>query len=117
MVDAYCLQHPDEYCVSSKSLAAHLMGVCWSLEFGGTRATPNESIRKWVEQHPSLEKPQVPTQRGALTIVAVASSGDVEAYALAVDAWARSVWDAYGSLHSAARGWVNAALNGTTLRR
>ena len=25
-VDVYCLQHPDRYCVSAKSLAAHLTG-------------------------------------------------------------------------------------------
>lgn len=29
MVDTYCLQHPERYCVSAKSLAAHLTGLCW----------------------------------------------------------------------------------------
>src|SRR5947209_3114855 len=28
MVDAYCLQHPETHCVSAKSLAAHLVGLC-----------------------------------------------------------------------------------------
>ncbi|MHB9091486.1 MAG: DUF5946 family protein [Chloroflexota bacterium] len=35
-VDTYCLQHPDRYCRSAKSLAAHLAGLCWSLEFAAT---------------------------------------------------------------------------------
>ncbi len=26
MVDTYCLQHPDRYCASAKSFAAHLTG-------------------------------------------------------------------------------------------
>jgi Family of unknown function (DUF5946) len=31
-VDTYCLPHPGQYCVSFKSLAAHLAHLCWSLE-------------------------------------------------------------------------------------
>jgi Family of unknown function (DUF5946) len=31
-VDAYCLQHPDVYMKSSKSAAAHLAAMCWSME-------------------------------------------------------------------------------------
>lgn len=31
-VDAYSLQHPDRYMKSTKSAAAHLSGLCWSLE-------------------------------------------------------------------------------------
>jgi hypothetical protein len=34
-VDTYCMQHPDRYCVSAKSLAAHLTGLAWALERGG----------------------------------------------------------------------------------
>jgi hypothetical protein len=37
IVDTYCLQHPDRYCVSAKSLAAHLTGLCWLIEHGGSR--------------------------------------------------------------------------------
>ena len=39
-VDAYSMQHPDRYCVSFKSLAAHLAHLCWSLERGGSDAVP-----------------------------------------------------------------------------
>ena len=28
LVDTYALQHPERYCVSAKSLAAHLTGLC-----------------------------------------------------------------------------------------
>ena len=33
-VDAYCLQHPEQYMVSTKSAAAHLAAMCWSMELG-----------------------------------------------------------------------------------
>ena len=33
--DTSCGQHPDRYCVSARSLAAHLGGLCWALEYGG----------------------------------------------------------------------------------
>ncbi len=37
VVDAYCLQHPERYCVSAKSLAAHLTGLAWR---SSTASTP-----------------------------------------------------------------------------
>ena len=35
--DTYCMQHPDIHLVSAKSFAAHLLGMCIALEFGGKR--------------------------------------------------------------------------------
>ena len=31
-VDLYSLQHPDKYCASAKSFAAHLTGLCCVME-------------------------------------------------------------------------------------
>jgi hypothetical protein len=92
-VDAYAVQHPERYCVSFKSLAAHLTHLCWSLEQGGSKAVPSEAIRRWVERHPHLEKPLLPDFRGELTI-------------------ARSAWEAHAGLHAVVRGWVRSALHG-----
>lgn len=33
--DAYCMQHPQRYCVSTKSYAAHLARLCCGLEYEG----------------------------------------------------------------------------------
>ena len=110
-VDAYCLQHPERYCVSFKSLAAHLGHLCWTLEHGGSRAVPSEPIRKWVERHPHLEKPLIPAFRGAVTIGRVHRAPTPADHHEAVQAWARSTWDAYAELHATAHGWVAAALN------
>jgi hypothetical protein len=108
-VDAYCLQHPDHGCVSFKSFAAHLAHLCWSLERGGSRAVPNEQIRRWVERHPHLAKPPLPREHGALTIAHVARSPSADAHHRAVEEWARAVWAAYQPLHSLARTWVDLA--------
>jgi len=116
-VDTYCLQHPDRYCVSFKSLAAHLAHLCWSLEQGGTAAVPSEAIRLWVERHPHLEKPALPEDRGRLTVAHVAAAGDPAAHRRAVDQWARSTWTAYAPLHAIARHWVTLALSGHSDRR
>lgn len=117
-VDAYCLQHPDRYCASFKSLAAHLAHVCWSLEHGGSRAIPSEAIRRWVERHPHLAKPALPEYRGALTIAHVAAAPDPAGHHRAVEAWARSTWEAYAALQSTARHWVTLALErGTATNR
>ena len=112
LVDTYCLQHPDKYCVSFKSLAAHLMGVCWSLEHGGSRAVPSASIRQWVERHPHLPKPKLPSSRGSITIATVTAAPDVLAHRDRVDEWARATWDAYAELHGHAREWTTLALKG-----
>ena len=34
-VDLYSLQHPDKYCDSAKSFAAHLTGLCCVMEHSG----------------------------------------------------------------------------------
>ncbi len=111
-VDIYCLQHPDQGCVSFKSLAAHLAHLCWSLEFKGNRAVPSEAIRRWVERHPHLEKPALPEHRGRMTVADVAKAENPAAHHQAVEQWARSTWDAYADLQSTARHWVTLAYEG-----
>lgn len=116
-VDVYALQHPERYCVSFKSLAAHLAHLCWTLEQGGSKAVPSEAIRRWVERHPDLAKPGLPASRGAMTVGDVAKAADPAGHARAVEEWARSTWEAYTALHGTAREWVRAALDEGKLPR
>jgi len=104
-VDCYCLQHPDRYCVSAKSLAAHLTGACWALEFGG--GEPGlKALQSWLNGRVPLAKPALPSSFGALTVADVAAA---DSLAEGVEAWARSTWEAYAGLHPTTRGWVKAA--------
>ncbi len=110
VVDAYCLQHPEDYCRSAKSYAAHLAGLCCGLEAAGD-AQRYWAIARWLDGARELTKPSVlaPAARGAITVADAAAGADDAAYAASVRAWARAVWAAYGSQHEVARGWLLAA--------
>jgi hypothetical protein len=110
VVDTYCLQHPERYCRSAKSLAAHLAGLCCLLEHGGSRATGHEALRRWLDGTPRLERPEVPRFRGARTIAEGRGAADPVRHAEAAELWARATWEAYAPLHATARGWVASAL-------
>jgi len=110
LVDTYALQHPERYCASAKSLAAHLTGLCWLLEHGGSRAVGGEALRRWLNGKPEIEKPELPALRGELTIAGTIATRDPESYGRAVEAWARSTWQAYAPLHPLARRWIDAAV-------
>jgi hypothetical protein len=103
MVDVYSLQHPDRYCASAKSLAAHVTGLGALLERGGSRAVGVEALRRWLEGDPGIEKPVIPSFRGRLTIADVFRAPDPQAFAEAVERWARSTWEAYSALQPLAR--------------
>lgn len=108
-VDAHCLQHPDRYCASGKSLAAHLGGLCWAFEH---RAHPavGRALLRWLDGPRRVQKPSLPSFRGARTIAEVLGVPP-EHYPDAVERWARAIWEAYEPLHDAARGWIRTALD------
>lgn len=109
MVDVYSLQHPARYCKSVKSLAAHLCGLYGILESDASRAVGDEAFRRWLDGKVDLEKPELPSFRGELTIESVRDASDPGTYARAVERWARSTWDAYAPLHPLARDWYERA--------
>jgi uncharacterized protein DUF5946 len=110
LVDVYSLQHPDRYCASAKSFAAHLTGLCWSMEHeDASRARGNEALRAWLDGDVQLTRPTEPSSRGALTIAHVRSQTEPTAYPRAIDEWARSTWEAYTLLHGQARLWIEQA--------
>jgi hypothetical protein len=69
-VDTYCLQHPDQFCASAKSFAAHLTGLCAAFEHKSHPSVLN-AVNRWLSGNPSLTKPELPSFRGALTIAVV----------------------------------------------
>src|SRR4029077_10051386 len=103
------LQHPDRYCVSAKSLAAHLTGVGWAVERGGGE-WDLRTLQRCLAPGPKLEKPALPAGHGPLTIADVAGAANTDAYIAALDMWARSTWAAYSDLHDTAGRWIDAAV-------
>jgi hypothetical protein len=76
-VDTYCLQHPDQFCASAKSLAAHLTGLCAAFEHKSHPSVLN-AVNRWLSGNPSLTKPELPSFRGALTIAVVQAKVQAE---------------------------------------
>ncbi len=110
-VDAYCLQHPDKYCISVKSFVAHFVNLGWFVEYSNQgRLRFHEKLKQWLHHLPSFEKPQLPLFRGQLTVASVLGAGDPETYTQAVGAWAKSVWEAYAPLHPIAKAWFEQVL-------
>jgi hypothetical protein len=114
-VDAYAMQHPEEYCKSPKSYAAHLTGLCCAHEFSG-RPDLYRAVARWLDGTVQLQKPSPVNTRGTVTIADVRAVRDEE-YAQRVRMWATAVWEAYASQHDLARAWMKAAIAGVPSRR
>lgn len=110
-VDAYCLQHPDKYMKSSKSAAAHLAAMCWSMEYDRSEHLAR-ALKRWVDgprAYPRVTPPP-PLRRGALTVRHVLGVEGPDEYADRAEQWARSAWEAWGEHQDQARKWVEEAL-------
>ena len=107
--DTYCMQHPDTYCRSAKSFAAHLMGLCCGIDYAGKPAI-YAAIQRWLNGPKALEKPPVPAERGAMTVCDLASASTAHAYAQLVHQWAAAVWECYHAQQMIAHAWIAAAL-------
>ena len=110
LVDAYCLQHPEPYCHSAKSYAAHLTRMCCGIERGGDRKI-YRAIHIWLSSRGEIEKPDVLASRGELTIAHVQAARNVEEHQKFVREWAENIWKAYAPQHALARKWLDAALS------
>jgi hypothetical protein len=108
-VDAYSLQHPDAYCASAKSLMAHLGGLCCAFDYGNAPAVHSALLRS-LNGAVALEKPELPSTRGALTIAHALFAPNFESYGVRVEEWARAAWDAYAELQPYARAWLEKAI-------
>jgi hypothetical protein len=108
--DAYCMQHPERYCRSAKSYAAHLTRLCCGWEQGGDPKI-YAAIQKWLNGTVAIEKPEAPGYRGQMTVADLRAARQMDEHTRLVHSWAESVWAAYTSQHDLARNWIQAALS------
>jgi len=108
VVDTYAMQHPDDYCQSPKSYAAHLTGLCCALEHPGDQKLYWQ-IPRWLDGPAQIVKPPVIETRGRKTIRTITDAADA-AYPSAVRQWASAVWAAYASQQYLARTWLAEAV-------
>ncbi|HYE27674.1 MAG TPA: DUF5946 family protein [Allosphingosinicella sp.] len=105
-VDTYCLQHPDQFCASGKSLAAHLAGLGWILAGEASAAVGPAKLHRWLNGARLLDKPDLPKRRGGITVGDLPAEAPPSEWAEAVRRWAESTWAAYAPLHATARRWI-----------
>ena len=108
-VDCYALQHPEYFCASAKSYAAHLSGLCVAVEYNGSLEV-NAAIQRWLSGPIKLLKPAVLIKRGDITVTHLQAATDVQDHIQRVHDWCRAVWLAYHDLQATARSYVEAAL-------
>lgn len=116
MVDAYCLQHAEEYCASAKSLMAHLGGACCTFGHGNEPGV-HQSLLRSLNGAPAIERPPIPASCGGITIADLAAVSDPDLYLCMVEKWARCVWESYAALHPFARQWIEKAISPQPGRR
>jgi len=107
--DTYCMQHPATYCRSAKSYAAHLTRLCCGLEYDGDREV-YAAIQKWLNGKVDLQRPEVQSNLGQVTIADVRAARTGEEYMQRVRVWAENVWAAYAAQHDLAHTWIESAL-------
>ncbi len=110
-VDAYSLQHPEQFMKSSKSAAAHLAAMCWSMERGRAAHLP-PPLKAWVDgpRTFTLVPPPPAGARGRITVASVVDAVDAAEYGQRVAEWAGSAWAAWSPHWGQARAWVQQAL-------
>lgn len=111
-IDAYSLQHPEQYMKSTKSAAAHLTGMCWSMEHSYSQHLAG-TIKKWVDGARTFTRiaPPMPLARGEITLNHVIDISDPEKYFIAVTEWAESAWNAWQIHWPQARKWIEEAIS------
>lgn len=110
VIDVYAMQHPDRYGRSPKSFAAHLTGLCAWVEDEAGAPSVNASVQRWLSGPSPIVKPPLPPSYGAVTIRELVDADDPVRYGEVLCRWARSTWDAYAPLQTAARNWIAASL-------
>lgn len=111
-VDSYALQHPEKFCKSAKSFAAHLTGLCCAMEHNENPSV-HAAVQRWLNGRVDIEKPALPANRGSLTIAHVHAAEDHDDYVKRLVEWSEQVWTAYADYHALARAWLAAALGRT----
>ncbi|HEY6349824.1 MAG TPA: DUF5946 family protein [Candidatus Angelobacter sp.] len=101
-VDCYSLQHPERYCASFKSFAAHLTGLCCAMEFN-REPDMMRAVHTGLDGSDRRTRPSFVEPRGEITIEAVHGASELISHREAVQAWANSVWKAWRQYHDLAR--------------
>lgn len=120
-VDAYAAQHPhDPGRRNRQSVAVHLISLCLVLEHDLAPYATADALRRHVDRRRATgqEWPWLtpPASLGAVSVADVHAAADAEEHVRRVDAWARSVWEAWSAHHPQVRAWASSSSGGRAAR-
>jgi hypothetical protein len=102
--DAYASQHatnPDPR--NRQSVAVHLMSLCATVELGLAPGTTTTLLGQWTHRPGGYPDLISDDRHGDVTVLDVLEAAGGEEHALAVERWARSVWNGWGAGHTEIR--------------
>jgi hypothetical protein len=106
-VDTYAVQHPGKPLRQSiQSVAVHLISMHMVLDRGVDARKATEAIRWAVSQKDRHVWLEPPSFQGGLTKLDVARATNRTEHTRLVEAWARSVWNAWAGHHETIRQWA-----------
>jgi hypothetical protein len=110
-VDAYAAQHPGRREPRSiQSVGTHLTGLYLVLERGLEGPTATALKNRVIETKPRFMWLNPPRTASAITVQDVLEMRRAMPHCDAIEAWARSVWQAWELHHATVREWVEGAL-------
>jgi uncharacterized protein DUF5946 len=104
-VDAFAMQHTEEYGKSAKSYIFHLTALCCGVEASGD-VKSYWGIPRLLDGPTTLARPDDILFRGTMTVADAQACQDDGDYPEVVRRWASEVWSAYAGLHTTARQWL-----------
>ena len=108
-VDTYAVQHPghpSRQCIHSVGL--HLIRLCLLIERGLSMEHANAAMLAAGKRKDGFVWLDPPASLGDLTVADVVDARTPEAHKRAVNAWARSAWNAWTPYHDTVRAWLPA---------
>ncbi len=109
-VDAYAAQHPGRPSAQSiSSVALHLLSLCAVLEHGRSPDQAAELIGQGTRRKARYRWLTPPESLGAVTVRDVWKAPAAGGHRAQVQAWARSVWQAWAPHHGQIREWYREA--------
>jgi hypothetical protein len=100
VVDAFAAQHADEE-TKPITLTFALIGLCLHVDFGFSGRQVQRAHMALARHRRGWPSFQLPADRGALTVMDVASRPEGQLRDEAIDRWCASVWTAYNETHPA----------------
>lgn len=107
-VDAYACQHPGvETPASTKSVGIHLLRLCLLFERGLRIEDANQAMVRIATLKQGFRWMAPPGRLGEHTVVDVLAASSVAEHVRRVEAWTRSVWNAWAPHHAEVRHWAD----------